>query len=393
MCIRDRCSTDTKSCTLSAQVEKSPIGHPSFRYHGQAENCHEPEWRAGRAAERPGGGFDRFIGSRDRFKWRIGHEPSYDEPHCRDYVTVGYHGKTALHVGDGRNGGQQIDVVRSDRHDVVRVVANRAGDCAMFESKSMHETHTDPSGGVMALDTGELHQISRWIGDRETAFLRWIHGKRAGDYLVGDDIDRDHCPVQRQAEVRKVEWGEIDRGCQVCWHWMFGEVHGAGAVGRNHAASEPCFPYLELLEIGVQDNQIGLVAGGERSDISELPVGRWIPCRHRDRPYRFETGVDHGAENVVDMPTMKEIMSVAIIGGEATAAPGGISDQGQKVERIPFGRSLAQHEHHAGFQLAASFVQPGGLMVGADTRAGVRRDVVTPVSYTHLRAHETVLDI
>ena len=141
-------SKNPRSVTRAFGMTESPM------------NASVPKGEGRVLPERPRRIFDLFVAGGDVPCRKIRQQPRNREREMRFDLAIGDDRQSPLAFRDDGDGGQDVGVIHADRHDVVRVMRDRAGDRAALESKSLDQAHADLARRVMALDADDLEEIA-----------------------------------------------------------------------------------------------------------------------------------------------------------------------------------------------------------------------------------------
>ena len=274
-------------------------------------------------------------------------------------------------VSDAR---RHVPVVRPDDDQVVAVVSYSGRDRARFEAEPPDETQADSSAGLVAFDDGDLRDVPSGVGRGEAARDARILQDGPREDLSGDDLDHADPPGADRNE--KAVDGEIRDA-----HRAPGGENGpplfphGPAVRRRETAALVDGADAESLEVR-NDGEIGQTAGGDGPAVGEAHVEGGVDRGHPDGRDRIDSRRDGPPEVFVHMPAVEQVVDVLVVGNEEEAGGRLRRDQGGQGRDVLLGRSFADHDRHAEPQLFPGLLDPRALVVRADSRRDVRRQVL-----------------
>ena len=142
---------------------------------------------------------------------------------------------------------------------------------------------------------------------------------------------------------------------------------------RRRAALQN-LPRLERLQV-IEDEDVGLVAGGDRAKVPEPVILRRVDGRHHDRVLRPDPLLDGDSDHLVDVSPLDYEVRLTVIGAEHAAIGAVLLDQRQQVAQVSRGGCFTEHYPHAETPLLERLFEGGRLVVGTDAggQVGVER--------------------
>ncbi len=293
-------------------------------------------------------------------------------------VAVGVHHDAAADLPEARDRERHVAVVDADAHDVVCVVCDRRRERTALQPESAHEPDADAAGGVMALDDGDLGDVSHGIGHRDAVLDGRELDARVGQELLGHDLDHAHGVAGRgNAEV-----GEPDRR----------RVHGLAHPHRHRGARERRHDVAvederailvdaaraEGDEI-VEQHEIGAIARCDRTGVRQAVVLGRVQRRKQQRVLGRDALGDGLAAHLVEVALAHQEVGLAIVRAERAALGSELPHQRQQRMQVAGVRGLA--DQHPG--ALATLLQ--GLLVGR--RLVIRADSGGQVGVQRVAAH------
>ena len=244
----------------------------------------------------------------------------------------------AADLGHPHRARRHVGVVDSQRDDVVSVMGDGRRECAALQPDVGRESESDASGRVVALDHRDLDQVAREVGDDASVLHVRLDDLDARDQLGRDDAhDADLLRPRRDTKRSGLDRGEADR-----------LPDPLGNVELREPGWRPALQHLarrEGFEV-VEDEDVGLVAGGDGAQAPESVIGGRVDRGHDDRVLGADPVLDRDADHLVDVTLLDDEVGFAVVGAEGAAVGAVLLDERKQVAQVARDRSLAQQDPH-----------------------------------------------
>lgn len=238
------------------------------------------------------------------------------------------------------------------------------GEGARPQAQIGDKAEADAAGGVVPLDHGDLGQVAIGVGDQAPLPDHRPAAPAARQQLAGNDPDRPDVGPAVAGDGQHVEAERPD-------------VHRLPDPLRRAAEGEPRLaaalqhrPGHEVAEV-VEEEQVGLPAGGDRAQMPEAVVFGGMEGGHDQRLLGGDPLGDGDPQHLVEVALLGQRGRLAVVGAEHAALRPVAPDHGQQVAQVPRVGRLAEHHPHAQPALLQRLLQRGRLVVGADAGGDV----------------------
>ena len=131
----------------------------------------------------------------------------------------------------------------------------------------------------------------------------------------------------------------------------------------------------ESLEVG-QEQQVGLVAGRDRAEVTEpVPCGR-VERGHHERILGGHAECDCLTDDRVDVTVLGDVLRLAVVRAEREPVRPELGDERHERLQVAGDRGLADQHPHADAQPLAALFERVRLVIGADAGGRVRLQVL-----------------